>query len=302
MTDPISLVIAAGAAGGAAGKFIEVAWGSGEKWLKSFFADHEAGVIEKARTNSANFLNELAGRVEKLEERNPYDKEFFGKAFKEPSFSVLLQKAILNSAQTSRHEKHSLLAKLVSDKLKGKEESIQSLASQMACDAIAFATFNQLKILGLGAALMLVCPCLDESVIKSEQDYLRACENWVTLVITPFLDTTINRLDLLHLEALSCLIHLDFMGRELGDSLKSWKCKKFTLNPNQLFNFKLGPQIRHFWADRGLQSASLTSVGQLVGVYVFDLLANSDTDISGWDTTDEDGPVEKGQSVILRNR
>ena len=45
MADPLSLVALGAAVGGAAGKFVEKAWDSGEKWITSYFADHRPKAI-----------------------------------------------------------------------------------------------------------------------------------------------------------------------------------------------------------------------------------------------------------------
>lgn len=282
MPDPLTVVIAAGAAGGAAGKFVERVWESGEKWMASFFADHQIDIVQNARENSGAFLADLSKRVEALELDNPYNKDFFSKAFKEPSFSVLLQKAILNSAQTNRSEKHTLLAKLVADKILAANESVQSLASQMACDAIAFATVNQLKILGLYASIALVQPNLNPPTIVSEQNFLQICEDWLEERLTPFLETNLSQLDLDHLEALSCLNYLDFTSRSLEQRLAGWKYGDFIFTLEKLRSMSIGKQVIAYWEEKRLRSVSLTSVGQLVGIYMIDTLSKSNTNLASW--------------------
>ncbi len=48
MPDPLSLVALGAAIGGGAGKFVEKAWDSGEKWIVSYFANHQEKAREKA--------------------------------------------------------------------------------------------------------------------------------------------------------------------------------------------------------------------------------------------------------------
>ena len=65
MSDPIWSIILAGAAG----KFVEKAGASGEKWLPTFFKDHRPRAMEKAWDNSKDFLAKLAEKVAQLEEQ-----------------------------------------------------------------------------------------------------------------------------------------------------------------------------------------------------------------------------------------
>ena len=96
-----------------------------------------------------DFLNELAQKVKQLEESKQISQEKINSAQDHPDFSALLQKALLTSAQTDNKDKHVILARLVSERLKTEPESILALGSKMACDAISYATVNQLMILGL---------------------------------------------------------------------------------------------------------------------------------------------------------
>ena len=48
MPEPLSLIALGAAIGGGAGKFVEKAWDSGEKWIVSYFANHQEKAREKA--------------------------------------------------------------------------------------------------------------------------------------------------------------------------------------------------------------------------------------------------------------
>jgi hypothetical protein len=61
--DPLSIIAIGAAVGGAAGKFVEKAWDSGEKWIQTFFKDHKEVAQQKATENTMDFLNELALKV-----------------------------------------------------------------------------------------------------------------------------------------------------------------------------------------------------------------------------------------------
>ena len=57
--DPISTIIIAGAAAGA-GKLVEKAWESAEKWLATFFKDHHPRAKVKAIDNSSKWTEQLS--------------------------------------------------------------------------------------------------------------------------------------------------------------------------------------------------------------------------------------------------
>ena len=82
MPERLSTVVLAAAGGAATQEIVGKTWDQGKKWLSTFFADHQPEAQKAAEENAAAFVTDLAARVEKLEERQPYDKEFFSQAFK----------------------------------------------------------------------------------------------------------------------------------------------------------------------------------------------------------------------------
>ena len=99
MSDPISTILIAGAAGGGAGKLVEKTWEFGEKLLATRFKDHYPRAVEKAKDNSRDFVNKLAVKVAQLEEQQQVDRAIIDRALDEPSFGVILQKALIGSSQ-----------------------------------------------------------------------------------------------------------------------------------------------------------------------------------------------------------
>lgn len=270
MTDPFSLIALGAAVGGATGKFVEKAYDSGQKWIATYFADHKPKAVEKAQENSADFLRQLADRIKILEDQNVATREQIETAQDHPDFSVALQKALLTAAQTDNREKHHLLARILADRLTAPAEGMQAMASKMACDAIGFMTPNQLKLLGLVTALFYVGPTnqLNEGTYSI----------WLLGRFNPYMSTNFQNLDLLHLESLSCLKYSHFLTRDLAQVLseknKGVFDKAFTESP-------LGAHIKILW-EQGLKSVDLTSVGQLIGVDMSDLLSGTSTSFTGW--------------------
>jgi hypothetical protein len=247
MSDPTSTIIIAEAAAAAAGKFVEKAWESGEKWLATRYKDHYPRAVEKAKDNSRDFVNKLAEKVAQLEEQQQVDRTIIDRALEEPSFGVILQKALIGSSQTESQEKHELLAKLVAMKLTAPQASLRSVVAPLACEAVTHLTHHQFKILGIQTILTLIHPSFDEPLVQTEGDFLNRCGGWLEARLAPFTEVQIGRIDLLHLESLSCARFIPFavVGYELGDILKDWKCKDFTLTPDALYELPIGEKSRY---------------------------------------------------------
>lgn len=277
--EPISLIALGAAIGGAAGKFVEKAWGSGEKWIQSYFKDHGKVAQEKATENTMEFLIELANKVKSLEDSNQISKEKIESAQDHPDFSALLQKALLTSAQTDSKDKHMILARLVSERLKSEPESILALGSKMACDAISYATVNQLMILGLAVNFYGVRPNPFPPIGMNETNFQEWMNNWVTTRLKPYQDIKSRQIDITHLESLSCLKVNTFIGRGLNGIFDK---DNFKYDFEQMKDTSLRESMKKIWND-GFQKIDLTTVGQILGVSVSDLLMNTNTTFDGWD-------------------
>lgn len=272
MPDPISFIALGAAIGGGAGKFVEKAWDSGEKWIVSYFANHQEKAREKAEENSAEFLRNLGERVAQLEKTGSMSEEALASAQEDPDFSVVLHKAILSSAQTSNKSKHDLLARLVAERLQAPSESLLSMASKMACDAISYTTSNQLLILGLLTNLLYITPT---DQLQSPQQL-----PWLQARLSPFLGAKPSALDFTHLESLSCLKFESFLTRDLQQLLKQHVGDSFNYEDFALT--EMGSKVIAAWDGGGLKSCQLTSVGQLLGVMVSDQYVGGKTNMTGW--------------------
>jgi len=276
--EPVSLIALGAAVGGVSGKFVEKAWDSGEKWLQTYFKDHKEVAQQKAQENSLEFLNELAQKVKLLEESNQIPKEKIESAQDHPDFSSMLQKALLTSAQTDSKDKHVLLARLVSERLKSEPESILALSSKMACDAISYATVNQIMILGLAINFYGVRPNYPSWGLN-ETNFQDWFDNWLMTRLKPYQDLTFKDLDILHLESLSCLKVNALIGRNLNDMFKK---DDLTYDFEKMKDTTLRDSIKKIW-DQGLQKIDLTTTGNIIGVSVSDLLTNTSTNLEGWE-------------------
>lgn len=277
--DPLSIVVLSSAVGGATGKFVEKAWDSGEKWIQSYFKDHKENSQKNAINNSFDFLTELASRVKALEEQSNRNKQQITEAQDHPDFSIFLQKALITSAQTDSKEKHILLATLVSQRLIAEPESVFSLASKMACDAIAYMTSNQIKLLGLLATLFLMKPQGLPRGLTNE-----SYQEWYDLFITPRLSPynklIIGKQDLKHLESLSCVKLNEAMVRDLSYNFSIFD---FKFDFNSIKSYAIKEKFQNHWGDPRIQQVNLTTTGEIIGVLVSNMISNTVTTLDGWE-------------------
>lgn len=277
--EPLSIIAIGAAVGGAAGKFVEKAWDSGEKWIQSYFKDHKEVAQQKATDNTMDFLNELAQKVKQLEDSKQIPKDKIESAQDHPDFSAMLQKALLTSAQTDSKDKHIILARLVSERLKSEPESILALGSKMACDAISYATVNQLLILGLAVNFYGIRPNPFPPIGVNETNFQEYMNTWLTQRLKPYEKIEFKQIDITHLESLSCLKVNTFIGRGLNDMFKK---ENLVYDFEKMVDIQLREKMKKIWND-GLQKIDLTTVGQIIGVSVSDLLTNTNTTFDGWE-------------------
>jgi hypothetical protein len=122
-------------------------------------------------------------------------------------------------------------------------------------------TPNQLNILGFALEIMFIEP----SSSTNEDQYTF----WLKERYKHYVNLTISSLDLVHLEALSCLKSNHFMSRDINQVL-TIKNKNRGFKKEFLEQDELGKKIKELW-DNKIEKVDLTSVGQLLGVHVANL-------------------------------
>lgn len=277
---PIIAVIS-GAVGGVAGKFVEKAWESGAKWLSHYFKDHAPQAQQNAEKNALDFLAILATRVKKLEEQSEANKKIVEDCLNQPDFSVLLQKAIISSAQTHDKEKHEILARLVADRLSQNSESLLALCGKLACDAVSMSNARQLRILGILTMVYCLRPTPFPPAELSKEMFNSWFANWLTKQLRVYQDLNPIELDFLHLESLSCVKWDFIINRDLGQVLPPAKESGLSFDYKAFSATEVGKKIDELWKGL-LQHAVPTTVGQVIGTYVSDILTGTTTSFKGW--------------------
>jgi len=278
--EPLSIILISAAAGGIAGKFVEKAWDSGGKWIASYFKDHAPKAREAAEQNSLDFVNQLADRIKILEQQGVQNKEFIEDSLNHPDFSVLMQKAIISSAQTDNKQKHELLARLVSDRLTKGSESLFALSSKLACDAVSMLNMRQMKILGLLTNIMVVRPHPFPPPEIPKEIFNIWFVYWLKERLNVYQDLTFAYMDLLHLESLSC-VRVSIGSRDLQKTLSPPKESGLTFDYKAFLATEWGRKAKKLW-ESDLKHALPTTVGQVIGIYVSDMLTNTTTSFDGW--------------------
>lgn len=272
MPEPLTIVALAAGIGGASGKLVEKTMDAGAKWMSSYMSDHHPTAQQKARQNYEGFLVELAERVKHLEDSKSVTSEKILETQGEPDFAVALKAALLTSSQTESRERHMLLAAILGKRLEVDAESLESMACKMALDAIAYATPSQLKILAVVCIVRYLRP--NWAFTKEE---LRV---WLVDRLQHFGGLKVTQIDLLHLESISCLKYTGFWATSLGEVI--YKDEDEAAHDKGFLDSDVGLNTNRIWTSDGLESSELTSVGQLIGLYVSNNLSGENSQLEGW--------------------
>lgn len=280
--DPLSLIAAGAAIGGAAGKFTERAWDVGERWLKRFFLDHAPAANQAARANAARFILELGQCIRKLEDTQLISREAIDNALNNPQFSIILQRAVLGASQTEDAEKSRILAELVTARLTTRPESAFALAVRLACDAVAASNADQLRLLALATALHEIRP---RTPLPSRK-YHTWLQNLLVPILTPYADEVITyrEIEVLHLAALGCVTYARASERDLETvlAMKNGLIKgDFAFDFKRFKNSDVGACLDFMWTE-GFAGVNLTSVGSVIGGVTLDGICGIQTGMPHW--------------------
>lgn len=291
---------------------------------------------ERAAVNALGFIERFATRFEAaakrlLPNRSPVSTVQDG--FADPDAGALMRHAIISAARTSSEERHEILARAVANRLTADAESRQAVASSMAVEAVPRLAGIHLDLLGVAAFVYYIAPVLKVPDLKpfypaaSQTKEERALawkkahalveeySQWVRSSIEALgLRSPVSQADYLHLVSAGCLIYDHAVERSLGSVLTP---PELDLNsPDSIFaSNAFGPilaplahseDLKGFhgvWVN-GLQHATLTAAGLLIGTSVYDWKSSEASEID-WNSPfpvrlKVDDPVWNGQNVSYK--
>jgi|CXWL01.1.fsa_nt_gi hypothetical protein len=287
MVEPDPIVTAALGAG--AGQIVRGAWDIGKSWIEEYFRKRHPEARARAEANTAVFLGDLAQRVNTLESEADDDeglKDRFANALSDPDFAIVLQEAIVGSARTSVPEKHELLSRLVTERLRHGADDIVSLAVAGAVEVVPRLSTRMTKFLALTIAIYELRPVAFKPEALTDPSAPAAYREFFDQLLARHLPVPdLSRPELLHLEAQGCLSQLEIISRNLKKTLTpawagdfDWGFEDWSLsNPT-------GVQVAAAWTK--LQHIQLTGSGKIIGIFTFDSMSGMKTRID-WsaDTT-----------------
>lgn len=228
-----------------------------------------------------SFLTKVAESVKIIQDKtktDPATLEMINTSFKDPDFSAVLQRAIVTSARTSSEDKHKILARLITERLLVNSEDMISLASSVAVEAISALKAKHLYVLGLSVLVEDIRPTSLPKDLPQEQ-LNQVAHDWWLKNLSPLIHKVedLTDIDIRHLVGVNCIEYESFIGRDLAQILKSgfgeWEVDKF------LSEIEEGKKLKEYY-EKYLQKMTLTSAGQLIGIYVKDQVTGIRTTIN----------------------
>jgi len=283
--EPISIsLILAGLAGVASKKIIDETWSHGKKWLDNYFRDHKDNVKVAAEQNSLAFLNDLALRMQTIENSikdSEKAREVLEEKFNDPDFAATLQSAMIVAARTPSEYKHKILSRTIAERLQSKKQSLVELSSSMAVDALQYLGENHLNALGIISVVLHIRPEKKDVNMNAHTTFPQWYSAWLTdrLSWAPA-DFEISFIHYMHLMSTSCLDY-GFIGSK---DLKKMLTPKISYqqndpwDPDIFLDKALGKKVRKWW-EAGMTRVNLTTSGMLIGAYVVDHKIGSNTRI-----------------------
>jgi hypothetical protein len=276
--------IAKGGASEAGSLVVKAALSPAVKWLKNRWSPHNQEVQQKAEKNVLHCLEDIADKIKKIEETskdNPFTNALVTAAFKDPAFAATFQEALYAASKTSSEEKHKLLARVISERLISNEESLVSLVSPQAINAIANLSPNLLRYLALAVTVYAIRPSGLRKESLSTEQLNTVSRDWWVKHLSPIISkvSPLTQIELMHLVAMSCIGYESFIGRNLSGVLKEpfgeWETQKFIDETVE------GQKLKAIW-ENSMQKLDLTSVGQMIGTIAHDEITGQRTSIN-WD-------------------
>ncbi len=180
--------------------------------------------------------------------------------------------------------RHKILAELIAKRLTAEADDTVTLAGNVAVDVIGALSPRQIRVLGMIAMLYGIRPSSPPTPQNQEEYDEYVTEFWdgnMSRLLDPDLLQT-NPIDFSHLQALSCLV-LQFgvymLPTVLSIDPKPTPGTGFTMA--RVESKSWWPIFQRLW-ELGVQRATLTSIGSLIGTLYRDEMVGGHTAIL-WD-------------------
>lgn len=318
MADPMSLVIAAGAATGAAGKIAERVMDV----LLPEFRGAGTKAQREAIENALHMLVSMGERLDRMENESAEGlqaAQLLEQELGNADFSYTVRQAVLGAARTNSPVRHEILSRAVVERLIGAPDSIQVVASAQAIEALGKLSGLHLDLLGLAALLYYIGPVLhapaeipgemeggvgrDEAWFEEKQrlgyEMVEAYVAWLRKQLEPYSPwkSGATSLDYAHLASVSCATNDRNLKRRLSDVLRSPALTRriaTTLHRSYGMGLEvesLGTEdrvegLRGLW-EEGLQHLTLTPAGLLIGCVVHEFRTGEEVRVR-WDLAPAD--------------
>lgn len=242
---------------------------------------------EKARQNVENFTSILeADFNNKLSFGISEDEVIrITGSIEDPDFAFLLHQSTISASRTQDEGKHKLLAHLITERMFTKSESLASLTSIKVSEIIPLISSTHIKFLGLTNTILNMRPYLNEDVWTTLPDVEKKAFyiDWMKMTLNVFRPyPEIGNESIQHLEGLSCITVNHFTKREFEQVLKPKYIPGFVW-PEKFFETEnVFAELKPIF-DKTMSFISLTLIGNLIGIYCLDILANRPPSKILWD-------------------
>lgn len=264
---------------GAVGKkIVDETWDVGRNWLAGYFKNCQPKTLAIAEQRASDFLNRLAGKVERLEEQQGYDHSVIERAMIDPAFGTLLHRALIHSAETSSETAHTVLANLVAERLATEAETTKAVTLLSATEAAANLTTAHFTALACFAVQRYGSPLFDPEP-ADESDFLAVCSRRAETLLAPFSHVEITETDMRYLIATSCGVHNSI---SLGDRfVHKWAFGQWKLKLKSFQQFPPMSELGDRWSHR-LWFFEATTVGDIIGLAALEATGVREVGIHSW--------------------
>jgi hypothetical protein len=303
--EPVSLVLTtaalASAVGGAASKWAELVWEvAARRWVEKDVDGDPDESRAKAVEQAQALLAQLALEVARLAARVGDDADFCARvdgALRDPNFVATLKSSVITGSRTADPTKRDVLARAVSERLVAEQDSLPALAATLAVEVTPKLSAEHIRVLALLAVIHVVHPrgipipakappgVDSHGIGPDEATALEAYAPWLTSAIEAVLPAQpVSEPDLAHLVSTACIIRERGVVRDIQEVISPSRRMTTLAATGRLLEPIRRIRVQHrgthfsvLWGENGLQSATLTPAGMLIGTAAYGSLIGAET-------------------------